>query len=167
MSTTSAARILIVIGDPGLDEPQHRALVRGRFTTVIRHAVELWGITEIVNPALPEGPNRWTQELGVVVPPSCEVRNYAMGQFEISRVRNSRLISAVLEQRALGARVVALYFKGPMLRCGSGDDLARKCESASIRVFDLQWRPENETPWITADDQPKSQPEPVRAAVGA
>lgn len=140
----SDQRILIIIGDPALEAPEHRAMLRARFTTIVRHVVELWNVTKIVNPLLDEGPNRWVSELGAVLPPTCVETAYPKGRFELGWVRNTRLMFAVSADRALGAKAVALYFKGPWRGIESADDLARKCKSAGIKVIDFDWHPDNE-----------------------
>lgn len=153
-------RILIVIGDPHLEQDDHRRVVRPRFTAIIRHAIDTWAITKVFHPE-EAGPNRWLNEFCSASLDTSKHREmmFPKGRFEFGHVRNTRMLCTLRSEMELGARCIALYFKGPFLGSSSADDLARKCLDAGIKVIEFCWHPDNELTVINHEDAPQERRE--------
>lgn len=146
---TPKARILVVIGDPALDDvPQpERAALRARFTTIVRYAISAWEITDIYHCAQESGPERWLSEfmLAMVATTNCKERAFPKGRFEFGPMRNNKMVAAIQQQLDDGARALVLYFKGSFNGTETTEDLKRKCGSIKLRVIELSWIPPQET----------------------
>jgi len=137
-------RILIVIGDPALDDVEQSTSLRSRFTTILRHALGSWSISDIYFTAQDAGPERWLAEFLRALNATYAVREFPKGRFEFGPMRNNRMVAAIQTELDEGARAMVLYFQGPLLGTSSTQDLARKCESIKVKVITLSWNPKDE-----------------------
>lgn len=142
---------LIVIGDPELDDPIHRAVLRGRFTTLMRHAIASWKLDCIYHAATPLGPERWLSEMGEVGTIAVPMRAFPKRTWEFCYVRNTRLVNEVQQEKNKGARVLGMYFRGPLKGTKSTEDLANKLSEIGVRVILLPWCPSVERGRSSAD----------------
>jgi hypothetical protein len=133
--------VLVIIGDPELDDPEYRAALRARFTIIVKHVIGAWKIDRFYHSASPMGPERWLAEMGdsgVIVTP---LRAFPKSQWEFCFVRNSRMVNELRRELESGNRVLALYFRGPLKGTKNTEDIANKLSEIGVRSILLPWVP--------------------------